>query len=106
MTSYIDKSTWARKHLSHLLGDEFEIDSVPAGVGDFGDLDGFQFNSDKFGGFLYFWSTGVIEFHLVDYESGNEVVPITLVQSVEYEDTGAAIGRLIENIIRLKAKGR
>jgi hypothetical protein len=104
MTSYIDKSAWARQHLSRLLGEEFEIESVPAGVGDFGNLDGFQFNSDKFGGFVYFWSSGNIEFHLVDYERGNEVVPITLVQGNEYESTEAAIGRLTESIARMKTQ--
>ena len=104
MTSYTDRSAWAKEHLSRLLGDGFEIESVPSGVGDFGSLDGFQFNSDRFGGFVYFWSSGNIEFHLVDYESGNEVVPITLVQGNEYESTEAAIGRLTESIIHLKTK--
>jgi len=105
MTSYIDKSAWARQHLSRLLGDGFCIESVPGGAGDFGNLDGFEFNSDRFGGYLYFWSSGNIEFHLVDYESGNEVVPITLVGPTEYVATEDAIGVLVENIARLKAKG-
>jgi hypothetical protein len=45
--------------------------------GDFGDLEGFEFNSERCGGFLYLWSSGNCEFHLVDYVRSVEVIPIT-----------------------------
>ncbi|RYZ19921.1 MAG: hypothetical protein EOO16_18470 [Chitinophagaceae bacterium] len=106
MTSHADRSAWARQHLTLLLGERFEIESVPIGSGDFGELDGFQFNSSEFGGFLYFWSSGVIEYHLVDYKSGVEIVPITLLNINEDESTEAAIEGLLTGISRLQPLGR
>ena len=64
----------------------FEIKRVSASNGDFGALEGIQFDSIKCGGFLYFWSTGMIEYHLVDYEKGEEVMPISA-QIVEKKET-------------------
>ena len=105
MISHTDRSAWARRYISLLLGDGFEIESVPAGSGDFGDLDGFQFNSDQFGGFLYFWSSGMIEYHLVNYKSGIEIVPITSLNIGEDETTEAAIAGLAKGISHLRGDG-
>ena len=67
------------------LGPKFEFKAISAEQGDFGDLEGIQFDSDHCGGFLYFWSSGSMQFHLFDYQSDTEVVPNTL-ESVDTDE--------------------
>ena len=42
--------------------------------GTFGDLERIDVNSSKFGGEIEFWSSGYIDYHLLDYETGEEYI--------------------------------
>lgn len=85
----------AQAAFSRQFDDIFEVKVISANNGDFGNLKGMQFDSDKCGGYLYIWSSGVVEYHLVDYELGDEVIPITM--HTEQEDDGFEM-RLLELI--------
>ena len=74
--SHIERSKNAAR-LFFRVKKQFEIKDIEAECGDFGDLHGFQFDSEKFGGFVYFWSSGFVEYHLVDYKSECEIIPLT-----------------------------
>ena len=78
----------AEAALLSVFAGAFEVKVISASGGDFGDLKGMQFDSERCGGYLYFWSSGTIEYHLVDYELGEEIVPITM--RTELEDAGVA----------------
>jgi len=96
MITHKIRAEWARCHFVSLLGKEFEVKSIAAENGDFGDLDGFEFNSEIYGGFLYFWSSAILEYHLVNYKTGMEVIPIT-VKGIETEDSTEEILRPFMN---------
>ena len=51
--------------------------------GDFGDLEGAQFNSNEKGGYIYFWSSGYVSFQIVDYLIGEEIIKDTLIEVKE-----------------------
>lgn len=72
-----DKKTgleWFNGNIKPLLSEEFELKYVDEKCGDLGDLSGVQFDSDKKGGYVYFWSSGYVGFQLVDYEKEVELV--------------------------------
>lgn len=77
MNSLLARCQHAQVQLTATLGDQFEFKMVSGRQGDFGDLEGFEFNSERCGGFLYLWSSGNCEFHLVDFVRSVEVIPIT-----------------------------
>jgi len=85
------------------LGDEFQIKGVSGSHGDFGDLEGVEFNSERCGGFLYLWSCGTCKFHLVDYVRSVEVIPITQRLLAAAADTGDVLGMLGQTVVRLAA---
>ena len=62
--------------------------------GDLGDLIGIEFNSDKFGGYIDFWSNGFLAFQLLNYESGNDIVEDTL---LEWKDQD--IEEMLSNLV-------
>jgi len=76
--SFSERSKLALRYLESTLGSRFEYKSISAKQGDFGDLEGVQFDSDYCGGFLYFWSSGSIQYHLYDYKLDAEVILNTL----------------------------
>lgn len=78
MNSLLGQCQRTQAQLAAALGDQFEFKMVSGRQGDFGDLEGFEFNSQRCGGFLHLWSSGNYEFHLVDYIRGVEVIPVTL----------------------------
>ena len=53
--------------------------------GDFGSLNQIEFNSEKQGGEIDFWSTGWLGFHLVDYIKGEELLNVFLEPHQEEE---------------------
>lgn len=99
-----DLWAWAREHVIAPLGGHLEVKSVSALDGDFGSLKGFQFDSNACGGFLYFWESGVVEYQLVDYKAGVEVVPITTVRMESRESTLEVLAQFSAAIERLKSK--
>ncbi len=96
MASFRTRSKSAQQQMEAAFGPKFEFKAVSAEQGDFGDLEGIQFDSDHCGGFLYFWSSGYIQFHLFNYQSDIEVVPNTL-QSV---DTGEMVQEYVNFLIQ------
>lgn len=68
---------WFDKNIKPLLGSDFELKIIDVKESDLGDLLGVQFDSDKKGGYIYFWSSGVVGFQLVDYEHDTELVEDT-----------------------------
>ncbi|WP_218420068.1 hypothetical protein [Alteromonas lipotrueae] len=68
---------WFNINVKSLLVDDFELKYVDEKDGDLGDLSGVQFDLDKKGGYVYFWSSGYVGFQLVDYEKELEVVEDT-----------------------------
>jgi hypothetical protein len=65
---------------------------------DFGDIEGIQFDSEQKGGFIYFWSSGYINFHLYDYILDEEIVKDTL---IEVDKNGALQDILSDFISKL-----
>ncbi|MFN3301339.1 MAG: hypothetical protein ACK41Z_14225 [Sediminibacterium sp.] len=51
--------------------------------GDLGELNGIQFDSEKKGGYIYFWSSGYIGLQLVDYEKGEEIISDILLKEAD-----------------------
>lgn len=101
MTTAKDDLIEARRRISDAFGAHGEFKLLHEDDGDFGSLDGLQFDCERCGGFLYIWSRGRVEFHLVDYQQGREVLPLTandghsVVQISEIVDSLiAAIGNL------------
>jgi hypothetical protein len=96
MASFREWSKSAQQQMEAALGPKFEFTAVSAEQGDFGDLEGIQFDSDHCGGFLYFWSSGSMQFHLFDYQSDTEVVPNTL----ESVDTREMVQEFVNFLIQ------
>ena len=94
MNSLLARCQRAQTQLAAALGDRFEFKSVSGRQGDFGDLEGFEFNSRQCGGFLHLWSAGNCEFHLVDYVRGVEVIPVTLRMVATADDVDEVLGVL------------
>ena len=55
------------------------------GEGDFGKLNGVQFDSEKLGGYIYFWEQGYIALQLMNYKTDIELVEDSLLE-VESEE--------------------
>ena len=53
--------------------------------GDFGSLNQIEFNSQKKGGEVEFWSRGVLYVHFVNYENGDELINILLMPEQDGE---------------------
>lgn len=68
---------WFNVNVKPLLGEDCKLKYVDEKGGDLGDLSGVQFDSDKKGGYVYFWSSGYVGFQLVDYDTGVELVEDT-----------------------------
>lgn len=99
MILHVERSNWAKDILLPVLSDQCEIKLVTGEKGDFGDLDGFQFDSERFGGFLYFWSSGMVEYHLVNYKDGIEILPITSKVIEVDEPLAEAMSLFLEKVI-------
>ncbi|MDQ1813294.1 hypothetical protein RBA41_08260 [Massilia sp. CCM 9210] len=104
MTSIFSESRKALDDFEALFSDHFEMKRISASNGDFGELEGIQFDSAKRGGFLYFWSTGMIEYHLVDYEKGEEIIPVAA-RVVEKKDIEQEYLGVLINAIRAEIEG-
>ncbi len=103
MNSLLARCQLAQAQLVATLGDQFEFKNVSGRQGDFGDLEGFEFNSERCGGFLHLWSSGNCEFHLVDYVRGVEVIPITLRMIVTAADADEVLSLLGHTALHLVA---
>lgn len=103
MNSLLARSQRAQVQLAATLGDQFEFKKVSGRQGDFGDLEGFEFNSERCGGFLYLWSSGNCEFHLVDYVRSVEVIPITQRMIATDADAHEVLSMLEQTAARLTA---
>jgi hypothetical protein len=51
-----------------------------------GALSGVDFDSEKYSGYLYYWTNGYFDFMVYDMVERNEVIPITVVESESYEN--------------------
>ncbi|WP_230658839.1 hypothetical protein [Psychrobacter sp. I-STPA10] len=65
---------WFLDNIASLFDRNMEIKYIDGYDESFGELIGFQFNNDEFGGYIYFWSNGLSSYHLVNYFVGDEVV--------------------------------
>jgi len=65
---------WFKLKIESSLGVDFEFKYINEKNGDFGDLSGVQFDSEKMGGYIYFWSSGVVGYQLYDYFKDEEIV--------------------------------
>jgi hypothetical protein len=102
MNSLLARRQRAQTQLAAALDHQFEFKSVSGRQGDFGDLEGFEFNSRQCGGFLHLWGDGSCEFHLVDYVRSIEVIPVTLRMVTTADDVDevlAAIRHAAANLI-------
>jgi hypothetical protein len=103
MNSLLARCQRAQVQLAAILGDQFEFKQVSGQRGDFGDLEGFAFNSERCGGFLYLWSSGNCEFHLVDYVRSVEVIPITQRMIATAADADEVLRLLGQTAVQLVA---
>jgi len=104
MTSFRERSDLALRYFESTLGSEFEYKGISAKQGDFGDLEGVQFDSDHCGGFLYFWSSGSIQCHLYDYQLDVEVILNTLEPMGTDEEIQAFMNSLIQKVKNVEAQ--
>lgn len=65
---------WFNENIKPLLGSDFKFTFVNKKDSDLGELSGVQFDSDKKGGYIYFWSSGFVGYQLVDYDKELELV--------------------------------
>ena len=77
MTEDLSGLVWFKSKVRPLLSDDFELKYVNDIDGDLGDLSGVQFDSNRVGGYIYFWSSGYVGYQLVDYENESELVEDT-----------------------------
>ncbi|WP_250655936.1 hypothetical protein [Alkalimarinus coralli] len=77
MTESLSGLTWFESNVKPLLSDTFELKYIDEKDGDLGDLSGVQFDSEKIGGYIYFWSSGYVGYQLVDYLEEVELVEDT-----------------------------
>jgi len=103
MNSLLAQCLRAQVQLAATLGDQFQLKKVSAQHGDFGDLEGFEFNSERCGGFFHLWSSGACEFHLVDYLRSVEVIPIRLRLLATDADADEIVGVLGQTAAHLVA---
>lgn len=103
MNSLLAQCQRAQVQLAAALGDQFQFKKVSARHGDFGDLEGFEFNSERCGGFVHLWSSGACEIHLVDYVRSVEVIPITLRLIATDADADEVLGVLGQTAAHLVA---
>jgi hypothetical protein len=84
---------WFNLNVKSLLDEDFKLKYIDEKGGDLGDLSGVQFDSDKKGGYAYFWSSGFVGFQLVDYENEVELVEDTTEEagSRSYEEIFKAL---------------
>lgn len=75
---------WFKHDIAPRLMRDYEIKYSSASKGDLGALEAVEFNSEKRGGYIHFWSNGYIGFQLVDYDSGDEIVEDVI---VEWDDS-------------------
>ncbi len=66
------------------------------GEGDFGKLDGVQFDSEEFGGYIYFWEYGFVGLQLMNYRTNEEFVEDSL---LEIESEGQEVEQKIKMIM-------
>lgn len=52
----------------------YEVKNVTQTDNSMGDLLGFQFDSEKFGGYVYLWNSGFVGRQLLDYKTGEEII--------------------------------
>lgn len=77
MTQYLSGLIWFESNVKPLLSSDFELIYVDEKDSDLGDLSGVQFDSNKIGGYIYFWSSGYVGYQLVDYQRELELVEDT-----------------------------
>lgn len=77
MIEFVSGLAWFESKVRPILADNFEIKYINEKNGDLGDLSGVQFNSNKMGGYIYFWGTGYVSYQLVNYEKELELVEDT-----------------------------
>jgi hypothetical protein len=75
---------WFKKNIEPSLKG-YEIIYKSFERGDFGSLNQVEFNSEKQGGEIDFWSTGWLGIHLVDYIKGEEILNVFLEPHQEEE---------------------
>ena len=69
---------WFKKEIApNLIG--FTLKYVN-GEGDFGWLEGVQFDSQQYGGYIYFWSLGFVGIQLSNYEMDVEIIEDSLLE--------------------------
>lgn len=64
------------------LNASFEIKEI-IDEGDLGKLRGYQFDSENFGGYLYFWSNGFLGIQYMNYQTMEEIIGDSLLESTE-----------------------
>ncbi len=103
MDDLLALSERAQAQLAAALSDRFQFKKISGRRGDFGDLEGFEFNAERCGGFLYFWSDGNCEFQLVDYVRSVEVIPFTRRMIATAADADEILGKLGQAALHLVA---
>lgn len=102
MNSLLARRQRAQDQLAATLGNRFQFKAFSGQQGDFGDLEGFEFNSERCGGFVHLWSNGTCEYHLVDYVRGVEIIPIThhpLVTIADDDEVLSLLGQAVVNLV-------
>ncbi|MCA9687497.1 MAG: hypothetical protein KC457_35370 [Myxococcales bacterium] len=59
--------------------DRYETKYSSAPRGDLGALEAVEFNSERWGGYIHFWSSGHVAFELVDCSTGTQIIDDTMI---------------------------
>lgn len=82
-----------------LVARGYEITKVAEPASDFGPFSGFQFDSSDKGGLFYAWENGNIQIHLVNYQSGAEIIKDQLFLMDDVSDHISEIAIFFRNVI-------
>lgn len=66
--------------------------------GDFGDFEGVQFDSERKGGHIYFWSSGIINYQIYDYTLERELVEDALIEVDAGQSLELVLADFFENL--------
>jgi hypothetical protein len=95
--SLVRDLSWFKSVMEPKLKD-YEVQYRFFEEGDFGALNQVEFNSEKMGGEIDFWSSGWVSIHLVDYVKSNELINVFL-KPEQYSDRQKYFAELEQKLL-------
>lgn len=74
---------WYKSNVLNQAHDSFQLKYLEGERGDFGELYGVQFESELVGGYVYFWTGGVVQLFAYNYELDADIIGDSYFESPE-----------------------